>query len=1071
MKLCNTVVFCGMVLSQPVVSGHACSSADTPTRPTNSKLQKTDSQLTPEELNRRALAAWSHEELQQSFQYFRQALEVERAAGSDSLATITTLNGLGDIAETYGDVTKAEEHYENALTMAQKLRLEGVDTANSLHGLGMVEYHRGDLQKAEALFQQALTICRRSPDGLATANNLDGLGMVSLRRWNLPKAEEFYHEALRIREKTAPGSLEIAISYNHLGSVAHYRNQFDKSWEFYQQAIAIEDSQTLSGLEFSKSLLGLSYVAFARNDLKQAETFLKESLEIQEKLIPGSLTEATTFSQLSFNARIRGLLQKAEEYERRALVIREKLVPNSLYLAASFNSLGNILARRGDLATAEHYQQRALEIRENLNPGSLELILSFWSMGALHSRRGDKQKAGEFYGKALTIAEKIDPDGLLVAACQSTLSALTLSDGDLDKAEQQQRHALEIQQKLTPGNGEVAQSLAQLGFIAERGGNLAKAEDYLRQAIAIREKLAPGTIQYTGLLEALARITRRAQKPEIAAQFYEQAITSLETQLTHLGGADEIRSDFRAMRTGYYKEYIDLLIEQTQPEHAFQVLERSRARSLLELLALANVDIQQGIDPSLLKQQQTLRELLAAKTSAQIQLLSHKHTREQLAAIKQEMEELLDQSHQVETQIEASPRYAELIHPQPLSTAQVQQQLLDHDTLLLEYSLEDKRSYVFVVSSALVTVHKLPGRAEIEKTARRVYDLLTTRNHIVKDETDIERRARLAKAELEYPKAAQELSEMVLGPLRSELGRKRLLIVSDGMLEYIPFAALPTPGSKAQAPLILTHEIINLPSASVLAVLRQQAVGRSPAPRAVAILADPVFDKNDVRVATTRRSDPETAKAKVEGANTRSWVESNGELHLPRLLFSRQEAQAIMAVTSRGESKQFLDFQANRSVATNTEMESYRTLHFATHGLLDSDHPELSGLVLSMVTKEGVPQNGFLGLQDIYNLKLRAELVVLSSCETGLGKQVNGEGLVGLTRGFMYAGASRIVASLWNVSDIATARLMASFYKAMEQQKVPPAAALRAAQIEMWKQSRWRSPHYWAAFQIQGEWR
>jgi CHAT domain-containing protein len=254
----------------------------------------------------------------------------------------------------------------------------------------------------------------------------------------------------------------------------------------------------------------------------------------------------------------------------------------------------------------------------------------------------------------------------------------------------------------------------------------------------------------------------------------------------------------------------------------------------------------------------------------------------------------------------------------------------------------------------------------------------------------------------------------------------------------------------------------------VLAVLRQQAAGRSPAPRAVAVLADPVFDKNDVRAAA-RQSGPSRAKSKT--SNTRSWVEDKGELHLPRLVFSRREAQAIVAVSPTEKSAKFLDFQANRSVATNAEMQLYRTIHFATHGLLDSDHPELSGLVLSMVNKQGEPQNGFLGLQDIYNLKLRADLVVLSSCETGLGKQVNGEGLVGLTRGFMYAGSSRVVASLWNVSDIATARLMASFYKAMEQRKVPPAAALREAQLEMWKQLRWKSPYYWAAFQIQGEWR
>jgi CHAT domain-containing protein len=139
--------------------------------------------------------------------------------------------------------------------------------------------------------------------------------------------------------------------------------------------------------------------------------------------------------------------------------------------------------------------------------------------------------------------------------------------------------------------------------------------------------------------------------------------------------------------------------------------------------------------------------------------------------------------------------------------------------------------------------------------------------------------------------------------------------------------------------------------------------------------------------------------------------------------------------------------------------------------LLDSVHPELSGLVFSLVDENGRSQDGFLGLDDVYNLNLPADLVVLSACKTGLGKEMNGEGLIGLTRGFMYAGATRVVASLWNVSDAATANLMANFYKAMEQDKMAPAAALRAAQIQMWKQARWKSPYFWAAFEIQGEWK
>ena len=317
---------------------------------------------------------------------------------------------------------------------------------------------------------------------------------------------------------------------------------------------------------------------------------------------------------------------------------------------------------------------------------------------------------------------------------------------------------------------------------------------------------------------------------------------------------------------------------------------------------------------------------------------------------------------------------------------------------------------------------------------------------------------------------------MVLGPVTELLGTKRLVIVADGALQYIPFAALPEPGkSFSSMPIIVRHEIVNLPSASVIAEIRHRHDGHPKPPGMIAILADPVFDAKDERVSPTDlrtatngtlpiRSN-ELGRAAADLGLTR-----NGTVHLNRLIYTRNEANAVMAVIPGGKGFQALDFEASRSTAMSGILAKYRVIHFATHGLLNNKHPELSGLVLSLVDKQGKTRDGFLKLQDIYDMKLRADLVVLSGCETGLGEEINGEGLVGLTRGFMYAGASRVVASLWSISDLATATLMAEFYKSMEN-GLRPAAALRAAQIQMWKQQQWKSPYYWAAFQIQGEWR
>jgi CHAT domain-containing protein len=279
------------------------------------------------------------------------------------------------------------------------------------------------------------------------------------------------------------------------------------------------------------------------------------------------------------------------------------------------------------------------------------------------------------------------------------------------------------------------------------------------------------------------------------------------------------------------------------------------------------------------------------------------------------------------------------------------------------------------------------------------------------------------------------------------------------------------------------HEVVNLPSASSLAVIRGETASRRPAEKTVAVLADPVFETNDPRVALARKRKSSgagdaqiAANAQPAGAASlekamRSFDAATGRAGLSRLPFSREEAEAIAALAPAGRVLKATGFQANRAAAISEELGRYRIVHFATHGLLNGEHPELSGLVFSLVDEDGKPQDGFLRLHEIFNLRLPADVVTLSACQTALGREVRGEGLIGLTRGFMYAGAPRVVASLWQVDDLATAELMKRFYQGMLKEGLRPAAALRAAQLEMAKQKRWASPFFWSAFVIQGDWK
>jgi CHAT domain-containing protein len=386
----------------------------------------------------------------------------------------------------------------------------------------------------------------------------------------------------------------------------------------------------------------------------------------------------------------------------------------------------------------------------------------------------------------------------------------------------------------------------------------------------------------------------------------------------------------------------------------------------------------------------------------------------------------------------------------PLRTREIQQELLDDRTLLLEYTLGAERSFLWAVTRDAVTSFVLPRKAEIEAAARRAFELMGV-SHT---------RQRRREAE----RALDTLAAMVVGPVADRLGTRRLVVVADGALQFIPFAAL----SIGSVPLVARHEIVNLPSASALAVLRRDYAQRITAPRLVAVLADPVLDMSDPRV--QGRPDGAVPVSRAAGDVMRSASES-GVTAFERLVFTRREAEAILSLAGTKASLGALGFAASRQTATSADLGQYRIVHFATHGLINSRHPELSGLVLSLVDEHGQPQDGFLRAHDVYNLRLGADLVVLSACRTALGAEIRGEGLLGLVRGFMYAGAPRVVASLWDVKDEATAELMRRFYRAILSDRSSPASALRQAQISMSTDARWSAPYYWAAFVLQGDWR
>lgn len=896
------------------------------------------------------------------------------------------------------------------------------------------------LKDALKEFDEASRLMRELGDHKGEAVTLNRMGLVYKKLGDNYKALEYYDRALTIISGKGENREEASI-LNNAALLYNTLGERQKALEYYNRALPL--IRVAGDWKAEAAILNnIGALHFALTESQKALEHFDLSLQLMKAK---GAKNAVALNGIGVVYEFLGEKQKALEYLHLAL----SYVPSASGQAAGISAnIGVIYDFLGEKQKALEYFNRALtQFRSAGDRRGVAITLHF--IGSVYNSSGDSRKAIECYDEALSLIQAV---------------------GD------RYREAL-----ILTKTGEAYATL----------GEKQKALDYYGKSLLI------GQAVKSRFIEALAHYRTALTFYSLnnlaeARSNIEAALGIIESLRTKVASS-ELRASYFASVQQYYDFYIGLLmrLDQLHPDQGYDAMalhasERARARVLLEMLMEGRVDIHQGVEPSLLERERSLKQSLDAKNERQVRLLSREHTKDQAEQIDEESRQLLAQYQKVRDQIKLkSPGYAALTEPRPLTVKEIQEEVLDADTLLLEYALGEQQSYLWAVTRDSMVTFRLPKRAEIEEAAQRVYELLS-----------VDRRERPSQSNSSYSEAASALSQIILGPVAAHLGQKRLLIVPQGALSYIPFAALPLPAAQKQEtanasglahsglePLIAKHEIIYLPSASTLAVLRRELAGRKLPPKAVAVIADPVFSKDDVRARAAFKGEAKAVDEKDKpiipspDISQTTFLRSIKEAglgdgkELPRLPFSGQEARTIFALGRQAGAMIALDFNANLKTATSAEMEQYRIIHFATHALLNNERPELSGLVLSLVDEQGEPQNGFLRLYDIYNLRLGADLVVLSACQTALGKQIKGEGLVGVTRGFMYAGAARVMASLWRVDDQATAELMNRFYIGMMKYKQEPAAALREGQIWMRKQKRWQSPYYWSGFIIQGEWR
>jgi CHAT domain-containing protein/Tfp pilus assembly protein PilF len=527
---------------------------------------------------------------------------------------------------------------------------------------------------------------------------------------------------------------------------------------------------------------------------------------------------------------------------------------------------------------------------------------------------------------------------------------------------------------------------------------------------------------------------------------------------------------------------------------AFRINEQSRSRSLLDLLSETDAAITEGVPAELLKRkqenldkQQDIADILTGVN------VSNEELKKKPAELDADLEQLQTEYEEIENQIRtASPRYASLTSNKPLTLAEVQQNVLDDKTMLVEYSLQNDDSYLFAVSKDAVSLFKLPSRANVERLATDLRAQLIPsklqRRIVGIDVAEANRSLRIATAAPEdaapFVAAANALYKVVLEPAASMLGDKRLLVVADGALNYVPFEVLLKTADGGDFAslnyLVKTNDIIYAPSASVVGAIKQQRAKNTS--HALLIIADPVFNSNDARAkkapaapagtdADTRGLGIQSALADVDGSAPAPNGTMEG-LPLARLTGTRVEAEQIskLAKASGGQADVWLDLDASEENLDTRDMSKYRVIHVATHGLLNAERPQFTGVVLSLVGNK--TRDGFVRTDEVFNLHLGSPLVMLSACETGLGKEKRGEGVMGLTRAFMYAGAPTVGVSLWSVADKSTADLMTDFYQRLLSTSATNTAsgALRGAQLAMISGKKYSAPFYWAPFVLVGDW-
>lgn len=958
--------------------------------------------------------------------------------------------------ETEEADTAALEKLNRAFAIVSRSGVASLE-GDALSLIGQIHLTRGRLEEARKAYDHALAAYDRAGDSHGKAIVFVELGVTSRRSGKVEEALDYYRSALPILHEAGDVG-EEANTLHSMGVAAILLGDLERANEWLNQALALwRGSADLDGE--ATALISLSRLELKRGRIDEVADYVELALD-RSRSAGAKGTQAYCLSSLAGIKLLRGDLQGALANYLEVLEI-DRVMGNARDEATVLNNVGIVYLDLGELDLALASFDRALAISSDLGLRGSQ-VRALCNLGLLLAKQRNPQGALAYYEQALPLSRQLS-DPLTEAVTLRLIGEALVSLGQPDKAIESLNQALALQMDVQDRVRE-AFTRVVLGNAYMDLGDSTTARRYFDRALVLGRELENRLTESQARL-GLAKLGRVAGNLQQALKEIESAVRIYE-ELRVGVNSDQRRASFFSGSHSYYELYLDLLMEMARREPsadytaaAFAISERARARGLLDLLAEAHIDLAQGIAAESRVEERRLEGRIRATEQLLGEALAGKALGPgSVDQLRSELRRLDGELRRLDLQIQAkSPRYAEIRSSSPLELSAVQR-LLGEGQAFLEFSVGSHASYLFAVTQDQFATFRLPAAGELQAAIEAFHVTIMS----------ADRRSWGA-----YILAARRLYDILIEPAEIIIdGKTDLLIAPDGALYYVSFEALltsdPSSGSRSELPYLVRNRAISyVPSASVLASLRVRDTARQQredGEKLFVAFADPDYGLRNRAVSVL---DPQAINLGEE--TTRTSAIEGRTASLPRLVESAREVQRIAEMFGEERSAVYLQTEATEAnVKSNPYLRDAQWVHFATHGLIDQDRPERSGLALTPVTDSSdLDDDGVLRVGEIFSLTLRADLVVLSSCDTGLGKVLSGEGMVGLTRAFFYAGAESLVVSLWEVEDRSTADLMVAFKRRLDA-GASKAEALREAKLELIATDRTATPRLWAPLVLVG---